>query len=93
MRGIETGKARIRHDVFTEIARMAYEGGDYAKRLEELPFKIIPGEIGAGTMRPIQQSCQAVEAYSDEAEYACANHTPYLEYLPLIEEKDKIRKL
>ena len=46
MRGIETGKARIRHDVFTEIARMAYEGGDYAKRLEELPFKIIPGEIG-----------------------------------------------
>ena len=32
MRGIETGKARIRHEVFTEIARMAYEGGDYAKR-------------------------------------------------------------
>lgn len=47
MRGIETGKARIRHEVFTEIARMAYEGGDYAKRLEELPFKIIPGEIGS----------------------------------------------
>ena len=32
MRGIETGKVRIRHEVFTEIARMAYEGGDYAKR-------------------------------------------------------------
>ena len=47
MRGIETGKVRIRHEVFTEIARMAYEGGDYAKRLEELPFKIIPGEIGS----------------------------------------------
>ena len=47
MRGIETGKTRIRHEVFTEIARMAYEGGDYAKRLEELPFKIIPGEIGS----------------------------------------------
>ena len=46
MRGIETGKVRIRHEVFTEIARLAYEGGDYAKRLEELPFKIIPGEIG-----------------------------------------------
>lgn len=46
MRGIDTGKALIRHDVFTEIARMGYEGGDYAKRLEELPFKIIPGEIG-----------------------------------------------
>ena len=47
MRGIETGKVRIRHEVFTETARMAYEGGDYAKRLEELPFKIIPGEIGS----------------------------------------------
>ena len=47
MRGIETGKVRIRHEVFTEIARRAYEGGDYAKRLEELPFKIIPGEIGS----------------------------------------------
>ena len=37
MRGMETGKTRIRHEVFTEIARMAYEGGDYAQRLEELP--------------------------------------------------------
>ena len=46
MRGIETGKTRIRHEVFTEIARMAYAGGDYARQLEELPFKIIPGEIG-----------------------------------------------
>ena len=46
MRGIETGKVRIRHEVFTEIARLAYEGGDYAKRLEELwvpddPFPVI----------------------------------------------------
>ena len=39
MRGMETGKTRIRHEVFTEIARMAYEGGDYAQRLEELPYK------------------------------------------------------
>lgn len=44
MRGIETGKTRIRHAVFTEIARMAYEGGDYARKLEELPYKICPGE-------------------------------------------------
>lgn len=42
MRGIETGKVRIRHEVFTEIARMAYEGGDYAKRLEELPVQDHP---------------------------------------------------
>ena len=44
MRGMETGKTRIRHEVFTEIARMAYEGGDYAQRLEELPYKICPGD-------------------------------------------------
>ena len=50
MRGMETGKTRIRHEVFTEIARLAYEGGDYARSLEELPYKICPGdpdEIGA----------------------------------------------
>lgn len=45
MRGMETGKTRIRHQVFTEVARMAYEGGDYGKKLEQLPFEIIPGEI------------------------------------------------
>jgi hypothetical protein len=45
MRGMETGKTRIRHQVFTEIARMAYEGGDLARTLEELPYRIVPGEI------------------------------------------------
>ena len=44
MRGLETGKTRIRHQVFTKIARLAYDGGDYKKRLEELPVKIIPGD-------------------------------------------------
>ena len=50
MRGMQTGKTRIRHEVFTEIARLAYEGGDYARALEELPYKICPGDpddIGA----------------------------------------------
>ena len=50
MRGMDTGKTRARHDVFTEIARLAYEGGDYARALEELPYKICPGdpdEIGS----------------------------------------------
>lgn len=52
MRGMETGKTRIRHSVFTEIARLAYdyEDGDYAKALEELTYKICPGDpddIGA----------------------------------------------
>ncbi len=45
MRGLETGKTRIRHQVFTAIAQMAYEGGDYAETLERLPYTIIPGEV------------------------------------------------
>lgn len=48
---------------------------------------------GAGTLRPIEQSHKEVEAFSSEAKFSCANDTPYMEYLPLIEEKDKIRKL
>ena len=47
MRGMETGKTRIRHQVFTEIARMAYEGGDYRKKMENLPYEIIPGEVAS----------------------------------------------
>jgi [FeFe] hydrogenase (group B1/B3) len=45
MRGIYSNKTQIRHQVFTEIAKMAYEGGDYS-RIEELPFKLVPGEQG-----------------------------------------------
>lgn len=45
MRGIYSNKTEIRHQVFTEVARMAYEGGDFS-RIEELPFKLVPGEVG-----------------------------------------------
>ena len=45
MRGIYSNKTIIRHKVFTEIARMAFEGGDF-KRIENLPYEIVPGEIG-----------------------------------------------
>ena len=45
MRGIYSNKTEIRHQVFAEVARMAYEGGDFA-RIEELPFKLVPGEVG-----------------------------------------------
>jgi [FeFe] hydrogenase (group B1/B3) len=45
MRGMETGKTRIRHQVFTEIARMAYEGGDLANDAGGAAYKIVPGEI------------------------------------------------
>lgn len=44
MRGVDTQKSKIRHMVFTEIARLAYEGGG-PEKLDELPYKIIPGEI------------------------------------------------
>lgn len=45
MRGIYSSVTDIRRKVFTEVARMAYEGGDY-HRIEELPYKILPGEVG-----------------------------------------------
>ena len=45
MRGIYSNKTEIRHKVFTEIARMAFEGGDF-KRIEDLPYQIVPGEVG-----------------------------------------------
>ena len=48
---------------------------------------------GAGTLRSIEQAHKEVEAFSSEAKFTCANDTPYMDYLPLIEEKDKIRKL
>ena len=44
MRGIYSSVTDIRRQVFTEVARMAYEGGDYS-RVEELPYKILPGEV------------------------------------------------
>ena len=44
MRGIITTKSKIRHQVFTEVARMAFEGTSFS-RLEELPYELVPGEI------------------------------------------------
>ena len=41
MRGIYSSVTDIRRKVFTEVARMAYEGGDY-HRIEKLPYKILP---------------------------------------------------
>ncbi len=47
MRGVETRIQEIRHRIFREIARMAYHTEwPVAKRIEELPYKIIPGEVG-----------------------------------------------
>ncbi len=44
MRGLYTPVTKIRRQVFAEIARLAYEGGD-VRRIEDIPYKIIPGEI------------------------------------------------
>lgn len=45
MRVVEHVVRDIRRKVFTEVARLAYEGdGDYSA-IEELPYKIIPGEL------------------------------------------------
>lgn len=47
MRGVETRIQEIRHSIFTEVARMAYDTeGVVGKRIEELPYEIIPGEVG-----------------------------------------------
>lgn len=43
MRGIPSLITDIRKKVFTEVARMAYDGGDYSQA-EDLPFKIVPGD-------------------------------------------------
>ena len=44
LRGLYSSKTKIRNQIFTEVARFAYEGGDYSK-FENLPYEIIPGEI------------------------------------------------
>ncbi len=43
MRGIPSLITDIRKKVFTEVARMAYAGGDYS-HAEELPYVIVPGD-------------------------------------------------
>ena len=44
MRGVHSAVDDIRRNVFTEVARLAYEGGDYS-RIDLIPYKIVPGEI------------------------------------------------
>lgn len=43
MRGIPSLITDIRKKVFTEVARMAYAGGDYS-HVEDLPYVIVPGD-------------------------------------------------
>ena len=43
MRGIPSLITDIRKNVFCEVAKMAYAGGDYSMA-EDLPYKIVPGD-------------------------------------------------
>ncbi len=44
MRGIYTAINDIRHRVFTEVARFAYSDDHDYKKLEQLPYQMLPGE-------------------------------------------------
>ena len=44
MRGVHSAVDEIRRNVFTEVARLAYEGGDL-KRVDMIPYTIVPGEV------------------------------------------------
>ena len=43
-KGIYTAIAKVRRDVFTEVAKFAYDGSEDYNKLEEIPYKVIPGE-------------------------------------------------
>jgi len=48
MRGIQTSITEIRHKVFKEIAKVAFEmeeNDNINARIEEIPYKITPGEV------------------------------------------------
>lgn len=42
MRGVHSVVDEIRRNVFTEVARLAYEGGDL-NRVDMIPYKLVPG--------------------------------------------------
>lgn len=44
MRNIYCSIADMRKRVFAEVAKLAYDGGDYDKRMEELPYEIVPSK-------------------------------------------------
>ena len=44
MRGVYSSVTDQRRKVFTEVARLAFEGGDYS-RMEDLSYKIVPGDV------------------------------------------------
>ena len=71
MRGVETRIQEIRHRIFREVARMAYHTEwPVDKRIEELPYKIIPGEV-ARHCRRTPSSCHG--SSQPQCSRACAS--------------------
>ena len=48
MRGVHSDIDDTRRSVFREVARLAYEGGDYS-RVDQIPYKLVPN--GSTAMR------------------------------------------
>ena len=46
MRNLQCTITDMRKKVFAEVAKLAYEGGDYYTRMEKLPYELMPGEVG-----------------------------------------------
>jgi len=45
MRGVYTNLTDIRYRVFEEVARIAYEGGDIERKIDHLPYDVLPGDL------------------------------------------------
>ena len=48
MRGVHSDIDDTRRNVFKEVAKIAYEGGNYS-RVDEIPYKLVPN--GSTPMR------------------------------------------
>ena len=44
IRGLDTAVKRLRKQVFTEVARVAYESENLNDDIEAIPYKITPGD-------------------------------------------------
>ncbi|MBU9728911.1 MULTISPECIES: 4Fe-4S dicluster domain-containing protein [Diplocloster] len=45
MRGLETPVRKLRHQVFTEVAKVAYASENVNNDIEAIPYKITPGDV------------------------------------------------
>lgn len=74
MRGITTPVTKIRRQVFTEIARLAYEDGDYS-RIEELPYTIIPERSPTTATASLRSAPSSVSGCAWQSDCRCARWT------------------